>query len=546
MNKLFEVPYNFSKTLLSFYKKNQQNISFLFVPPYMNDSINTRTSIETHRKGSCYMPRTREEYEEHLNNIVKAGLKFVILWQDPNLSISKDMILYYKELGAAGFIIGNNDSAKIIKDIDANLVVICSLVQRICSQALTRDFKYYDKVLLYYPYNRGIDALKELFFMKEKIILMPNTLCHVDCPSMHHWFPNLKRNFSQKTDCPAIVDVTMSGFSRWSFRNYFNDSKKENLSQKWKAVRHTFLRLKDMYDNIYSYHYIGGLTYNSNRNPINNITRWLALNRELTHSEFINRLRSEIKTILTRKHKAITEYSYYSDKKDLRLLFLMHNIETILQRFEQLHEDERLSLENEYEKFPFELLHRQSWDIEHISSNTDSDFRNSADRKAWLESIKQDLGNEYTKDENSKIKELEMIYSTSEKREDFNRLYTAIMRQYDDKTDSIKDNAPDGKDKMQIGNLTLLDSSTNRSYHNALFPRKRRYIIVADGISDKSDKFESSLTPRYIPPCTRQVFTKAYNKTNKLSLNAWTQEDADFYVKDMEQKLGYYFNNEKI
>lgn len=192
--------------------------------------------------------------------------------------------------------------------------------------------------------------------------------------------------------------------SRWSFRNYFNDSKKENLSQKWKAVRHTFLRLKDMYDNIYSYHYIGGLTYNSNRNPINNITRWLALNRELTHSEFINRLRSEIKTILTRKHKAITEYSYYSDKKDLRLLFLMHNIETILQRFEQLHEDERLSLENEYEKFPFELLHRQSWDIEHISSNTDSDFRNSADRKAWLESIKQDLGNEYTKDENSKIK----------------------------------------------------------------------------------------------------------------------------------------------
>lgn len=95
MNKLFEVPYNFSKTLLSFYKKNQQNISFLFVPPYMNDSINTRTSIETHRKGSCYMPRTREEYEEHLNNIVKAGLKFVILWQDPNLSISKDMILYY-------------------------------------------------------------------------------------------------------------------------------------------------------------------------------------------------------------------------------------------------------------------------------------------------------------------------------------------------------------------------------------------------------------------------------------------------------------------
>lgn len=59
MNKLFEVPYNFSKTLLSFYKKNQQNISFLFVPPYMNDSINTRTSIETHRKGSMLYAKNK-------------------------------------------------------------------------------------------------------------------------------------------------------------------------------------------------------------------------------------------------------------------------------------------------------------------------------------------------------------------------------------------------------------------------------------------------------------------------------------------------------
>lgn len=335
--------------------------------------------------------------------------------------------------------------------------------------------------------------------------------------------------------------------SRWSFRNYFANPEKGSLSQKWKAVRHTFLRLKDMYNDIYSYHYIGVLTYNSNTNPINNITNLLEFNRKHTHSEFIDFLKSRIKTILTKNHKTISDYNYYTNKKDLRLLFLMHNIETILQRYKQLHEDEVLNLEKEYEKFPFELLHKQSWDIEHISSNTDSDFKNSNDREAWLESIKEDLGDEYTNGENSeRIEELEKIYNKRKEREDFNKLYTAIMRQYDDKVGSIKDNAPDGKNKMQIGNLTLLDSSTNRSYHNALFPRKRRYIIVTDGISDKSDNFEKSLTPRYIPPCTRQVFTKAYNKTNKLSLNAWTQQDADFYVKDIEQKLSYYFNNKNI
>lgn len=108
-----------------------------------------------------------------------------------------------------------------------------------------------------------------------------------------------------------------------------------------------------------------------------------------------------------------------------------------------------------------------------------------------------------------------------------------------------KDKASDGKDKMQVGNLTLLDSHTNRSYHNALFPRKRKYIIVAAGLSDGDDDQENAIPRLYIPPCTRQVFTKAYNKSNKLSLNAWTQTDADFYLKDMEQKLGFYFPNDK-
>ena len=212
MNKLFEVPYNFSRKLLSFYVRNLDKISCLFVPPFKNDSINTRSSIETHRKGSCYMPKTRDEYEMHLRGIVQNGLKFVVLWQVPDIIISKEMVLYYKKLGASGFIVGNNYSAKIIKEIDTNLIVICSLVQRICSNVKNRDFTCYDKVLLYYPYNRGINALKELSFMKEKIVLMPNTLCHVDCPSLHHWFPNSKNNFSSKKDCPAIKNLTMSGF----------------------------------------------------------------------------------------------------------------------------------------------------------------------------------------------------------------------------------------------------------------------------------------------------------------------------------------------
>ena len=152
--------------------------------------------------------------------------------------------------------------------------------------------------------------------------------------------------------------------ARWSFRNYFSKPEKGTLSEKWKQVRHTFLRLKDMYDDIYCYHYIGFLTYNSNDNTLNSTSDLLS--REATHSEFVDELRQDIKSILTKRHDKIEDYTYdQSKKKDLRLLFVMHNVETILQKYASLHDNDQLKLRTSFERFPFELLHRQKWDIEH-------------------------------------------------------------------------------------------------------------------------------------------------------------------------------------
>ena len=330
--------------------------------------------------------------------------------------------------------------------------------------------------------------------------------------------------------------------ARWSFRNYFSKPEKGSLSDKWKQVRHTFLRLKDMYDDIYCYHYIGFLTYNSNDNTLNSTKEFLALSRKSTHSEFVEKLKQEIKSILRKRHDKITDYTYdKSKKKDLRLLFVMHNVETILQKYASLHGNDKLQLQTGFERFPFELLHKQNWDIEHIASNTDADFKNSEDRESWLESIKADLGDKYPTD---LVGDLELRYSKTKKPDDFNVLYKTIMRKVDDGiADVIKEDGKDGKDKMQVGNITLLDSHTNRSYHNALFPRKRRYVIVANGLMDIEDNYEKNISKLYIPPCTLAVFTKAYNKGADLTLNAWTQPDADAYVADMEQKLSFYYKN---
>lgn len=331
--------------------------------------------------------------------------------------------------------------------------------------------------------------------------------------------------------------------ARWSFRNYFSKPEKGSLSDKWKQVRHTFLRLKDMYDDIYCYHYIGFLTYNSNDNTQNSTKEFLALSRKSTHSEFVEKLKQEIKSILRKRHDKITDYTYdKSKKKDLRLLFVMHNVETILQKYASLNGNDKLQLQNGFERFPFELLHKQNWDIEHIASNTDADFKNSEDRESWLESIKADLGEKYPTDQ---VGDLELRYNKTKKKDDFNVLYKKIMCIVDDDiADVIKADGKDGKDKMQVGNITLLDSHTNRSYHNALFPRKRRYVIVANGLMDIEDNYEKNISKLYIPPCTLAVFTKAYNKGADLTLNAWTQSDADAYVADMEQKLSFYYKND--
>lgn len=204
MSVLFEVPYNFAESLITFYKRYSSHISYLFLPPYHSDGMNTRTSIETKMKGRCYMPQSRKEYEYHLRKIRNAGLSFLVLWQEPGRLIDREILDYYCGMGASGFIIAEDRNAKIIKEYKAELVVAASLVQRLCANVSKRDFQYYDHIILYYPFNRSLDALKQLTKIKDKIIIMPNTLCHVECPSIHHWFPS--RPFDQERDCWVIRD----------------------------------------------------------------------------------------------------------------------------------------------------------------------------------------------------------------------------------------------------------------------------------------------------------------------------------------------------
>ena len=67
---------------------------------------------------------------------------------------------------------------------------------------------------------------------------------------------------------------------------------------------------------------------------------------------------------------------------------------------------------------------------------------------------------------------------------------------------------------------------------------------MADGLASEND-IEQNVVRQFIPICTKQCFTKAYNKKSNVKLGEWLQADADAYLNDIKEKLNKYFTNEK-
>ena len=81
-----------------------------------------------------------------------------------------------------------------------------------------------------------------------------------------------------------------------------------------------------------------------------------------------------------------------------------------------------------------------------------------------------------------------------------------------------------GLDVNSIDNLVLLDSSTNRSYKNSVFPIKRRKII------------EREKTGTFVPICTKNVFMKFYS-TDVEQMSFWGEKDREQYLNDIEETI---------
>ena len=189
-------------------------------------------------------------------------------------------------------------------------------------------------------------------------------------------------------------------------------------------------------------------------------------------------------------------------------------------------------------RFPFDLYKMESWDMEHIDSNTENTLGDKNEQNEYLLNCFLAVG----KNLQDKIK----IFVEN----DEDKTFDTLKEKVDKALHVSESNGLSQEDKNKVWNFTLLDSSTNRSYGNSIFSVKRRIVIGKDkgkliGVPElKTTKKEKHLvTPddrdamsAFIPPCTKQVFLKYYNPLST-NPNHWDKEDAMAYKKDIAETL---------
>ena len=261
--------------------------------------------------------------------------------------------------------------------------------------------------------------------------------------------------------------------------------KKETIYEKlWKEVKNYFRILNEWYEDREFFHKIGFLIIYSKKTMLDFIDSYIEKGK--TKQDFRIFLDGQIKSVFKNKKEFIDieSLSYGMDDNNIRKVLLWFNISTIIK-------NEKSNI-----KFQFDRYKKESWDIEHIRSQADK-YPDKEEKESWIKDILNLTDDKKTEEEILEMNE-----------EDFKLFYNKVQNNIEGENSDF--------DKHSIGNLTLLDSSTNRAYGNVFFSIKRKTIIE----NDKKGTF--------IPICTKNLFLKYYSE-NATDLQKWTEEDAERY-----------------
>ncbi|MCQ2192518.1 MAG: DUF262 domain-containing HNH endonuclease family protein [Paludibacteraceae bacterium] len=289
------------------------------------------------------------------------------------------------------------------------------------------------------------------------------------------------------------------------------------VRKEWGKIISRFRTMEDWYEDPEKYNYIGLLIKIGV--PLKDIFAiYDSLNEDSSTEDFIRMMKEKIKKELTSKVKRDNEellLDFNKHKNLIRNLLLFLNIEHQNRQIMNIRlQQEDNSIVSPVYKFPFDLFMAQSWDVEHIDSFTPNKLNKKEAQIEWIQTAMADL-EDMTEGNKTAINKLVEEEKYSE----------AIVN-----LKLIAGEDDEEEDKNSIGNLTLLDSSTNRSYGNSLFPTKRRIIL------------EKQQHGTYIPYCTMMVFSKSFDRDGT-KRTKWGTSDKQSYQKYIYQTIINFENS---
>lgn len=292
------------------------------------------------------------------------------------------------------------------------------------------------------------------------------------------------------------------------------------VEELWTEVKQYFDTLCKWHENVHKHNFIGYLIENGEE--LANIYRSPDLETKIRKGLGLENV-DEIDTL-----------RYYDNEgyKKIRKVLLLFNV---------------LTCDKFGQKFPFNLYRDNTFDVEHVNSQTDNPIEKIDEKIAWVkqQAIPCLWIDRNETDTNGIL--------TSGAREARDLITEGVQFLRDVKLNNNRDTGSKFKgyrtaveyyyasgnrntgmfEKDAIGNLALLNSSINREYKNALFPQKLRTLKRSDqeGV--------------YIPLCTKYMFLKYYSNpqanVSAFSMMRWRQEDQDEYTEAIKESIRKIF-----
>ena len=296
---------------------------------------------------------------------------------------------------------------------------------------------------------------------------------------------------------------------------YFDQLKQTKSPEEiWKEIEHTFMILRDWYEDHELYHKIGYLINSSNRT----LQYLYSLSEDRTKTAFRHLLDQEIGKSINLKDRKLEDLNYNDDYQLIQNILVLFNVESVRQNGE------------ETQWFPFDKLKQQQWSLEHIHAQRSESMNR---QELWLEWLELQLASVKAITDSDDKSGQDLIKHIEKYLQDG----TIARNEFEDIKDKIiaKLSSDNNEEYIHtVSNLALLNSGDNSALSNSTFDVKRTRIVAMD----QSGKF--------IPFCTKMVFLKYYSDTNQTGIHFWCDEDRQSYLEHIKRVLAKYINMEEI